>query len=290
MKDQKADAAAMKALQGEILSCYQENCQELKAFKGVVDKRELILARQLDSVKWQLQRMHWAATEIKSLLPPDYEIPFFELSLREVIGQGSIATVYAGLWDSQSVAIKLLSASLAGKEGLEFTREAQILSHLRNSFIVPFYGACLEEGHACLVMEYLPLGSLDRYLTKNPLTLVQQKQIAKDITQGLQYLHKKGLVHGDLRSANILLTADFHAKIADFGLTHTRAYSIQSIGKISPAVAWCAPELFREEKISEKSDIYSLGMVLWELFTRRKPSALKRAKRLAEKLSVKLEG
>lgn len=70
MKDQKADAIRMKALQGEILSCYQENCQELKAFKGVVDKRELILARQLDSVKWQLQRMHRAATEIKSLLPP----------------------------------------------------------------------------------------------------------------------------------------------------------------------------------------------------------------------------
>jgi serine/threonine protein kinase len=273
MKDQQADAAEMKALQAQILSCYQQDRQELKEFKGAVDKQELIIARQLKSVQWQLQRMQRAATESKSLIPPDYEIPFFELTLREIIGQGGIATVYAGLWGSQPVAIKLLSASLSGKEGREFTREAQILSRLRNPFIVPFYGACLEEGHACLVMEYLPLGSLHDYLPKNLLTLVQKKQIAEDISKGLQYLHKKGLIHGDLRSANILLTGERRAKIADFGLTQTRAYSVQSLGKISPAVAWCAPELFREEKLSEKSDIFSLGMLLWELFMGKQPFA-----------------
>ena len=193
------------------------------------------------------------------------------MTLKEVVGQGAIATVYAGEWNGQPVAIKMLSTSLSGKEGLEFVREVQILSRLRSPFVVPFYGACLEEGHACMVMEYLSLGSLADYLSKNPLTLMQQKQIAVDIVRGLQYLHNKGLLHGDLRGANILLTADRHAKIADFGLTQTRAYSIRTLDKISPAIAWCAPELFRETKMTEKSDIYSLGTLLWEVFTGKKP-------------------
>ncbi len=273
-KDQKADATQLKAEQKKILECYQKNQQELKAFKGAFEQRERMMARQMDSIKHQLEKLLPAKDqEKKPLLPPDLEIPFFALTLKEKIGEGAIATVYTGEWEGQPVAIKMLSAALSGQEGKEFVREVQILSRLRSPFIVPFYGACLEEGHACLVMEYLSLGSLADYLNKNKLTLMQQKQIAVDIIRGLQYLHNKGLLHGDLRGANILLTADYHAKISDFGLTQTRTYSIQSLDKISPAIAWCAPELLGESKMTEQCDIYSLGTVLWELFTAKQPFA-----------------
>ena len=271
-KDQKTDAVELKAQQEKILACYQKNQLELKAFKGAFDQRERMMTRQLDSIKCKLEKLlPDKDQEKKPLLPPDLEIPFFALTLKEKIGEGAVATVYTGEWEGQPVAIKMLSAALSGREGMEFVREVQILSRLRSPFVVPFYGACLEEGHACLVMEYLSLGSLADYLSKNKLTLVQQKQIAVDIIRGLQYLHNKGILHSDLRGANILLTADRRARIADFGLTQTQAFSIQSLHKISPAVAWCAPELLRESKMTAQCDIYSLGTLLWELFTGKKP-------------------
>ncbi len=273
IEDQKADAIEVKSAQKEILSLNQKMLGELKDFKGASSQREEIIARQLTSLKWQLQKIRQSDLDSKELISPDYQIPFFELTLREMIAKGNIGVIYSGCWNEQLVAIKLLSTPLSGAEGLEFSREVKIISRLRNQQIVQFYGACLEEGHACIVMEYMEKGSLVDYLVENKLTSLQQKQIALDIARGLQYLHKNGLVHCDLHSANILLTSECRAKITDFGLAKTYAYSLKSVSKISQAIAWCAPELLCSGTTTVKADIYSLGTILWEIFTGRKPFA-----------------
>ena len=274
--DQKADAQALKVGQAEILSLNQRMLRELQEFKNAAAQRDQILARQLASLKVQLRQGQQPSEKIeaKSPIPEAMHIPYCELMFDSLIGQGSISSVYNGRWEEKPVAIKLLTVPLSGKEGVEFTREVTILSRLRHTHIVQFHGACLEEGHACLVMEPMSQGSLADQLTKRSFTALQQKQLALDIAQGLQYLHHHGLIHRDLKSASILLTAEYRAKIANFGLAKTRAYSIHSITKISQAVGWCAPELLRgESKITPKADTYSLGTVLWELFTGKKPYA-----------------
>lgn len=271
--DQKADAKELKAGQAEIISLNQKMLRELQEFKGAAAQRDMILARQLASLKGQLYQIH-QPVEIKSLIPLDYKIPYCELIFDGLIGQGSISRVYKGRWEGQAVAIKLLSVPLSGADGIEFSREVAIMNRLRNPCIVQFYGACLEEDNACLVMENMVNGSLYAQLEKTQLTLPQQKQIALDIARGLQYLHKNGMIHRDLKSANILLTANFHAKVANFGLTKTRSFSIQSITKVSQAVAWCAPEILKSEStVTAKADSYSFGMILWEVCTGKRPYA-----------------
>ncbi len=272
-EDQKADAVEIKSSQAEILSLNQKMLRELKDFKGDTAQREAILAQQLTSLQWQLGKVRHDKLEPKELIPLDYQIPFFELTFCSRVAKGNIGVIYSGYWNEQAVAIKLLSTPLSGTEGLEFSREIKILNRLRNQHIVQFYGACLEESHACIVMEYITKGSLAGYLAENKLTSMQQKQIALDIALGLQYLHKNGLIHRDLHSANILLTSEYRAKIADFGLAKTYAYSLSSVGKVSQALAWCAPELLFSGTTSVKTDIYSFGTILWEIFTGRKPFA-----------------
>ncbi len=145
--DQKADAASLKSGQAEILPLNQKMMLELQEFKGASSQREEILARQLTSLKWQLQKIRQPDPDAKELIPLNYQIPFFELTLQAIIAETSVGTIYTGQWNEQPVAIKLLSTPLSSTEGLEFSREVKIMSHLRNQHIVQFYGACLEEGH-----------------------------------------------------------------------------------------------------------------------------------------------
>ncbi len=268
LADQKADMAVLKAGQEEIFKMQRE---VLKEFKGAAQQRDKLLARQLASLKFHLQNID-RAKESKSLLVLKDQIAYCELIFCELIGEGSISQVYKGRWQEQEVAIKLLSAPLSQAEGKEFSREVAIISRLRNSYIVPFYGACLEEKNACLVMEWAPKGSLYQCLGKKQFNPLQCKQIALDIARGLQYLHNHHqMIHGDLRSQNVLLTNEFRAKLADFGLVRTSGYSIQSIGKISQGLAWCAPEILASEEMTLKADIYSFGMILWELCMDKRP-------------------
>jgi len=268
--DQKADAKALKAGQAELLSLNQRMMQELLAFKGAAAERDKILALQMVSLKNQLHRLSRPA-EAKSVIAPRDQIACHEVIFGELLDVGSISRIYSGQWQNQPVAIKLFSAELPHEQSMEFGREVAINSRLRHSNIVRFYGASLEGDKACVIVELMHKGSLCTYLAKNKLTPAQQKQIAIDIAQGLQYLHSNSIIHCDLKSANILLDQQGHAKIADFGLAKTNAYSIQSIGKITLTIPWCAPELLLGEEVTAQADVYGFGVILWELFTGKEP-------------------
>jgi serine/threonine-protein kinase CTR1 len=170
-----------------------------------------------------------------------------------------------GKWSGQTVVIKTLEGAFTENDHAQFVREIRIMSRLHHPNITALYGATLELNHPCLVMEYLESSLFDTL--KRVLTSERQKSIALDIARGLHYLHGQGVIHRHLKSTNILLNAQEQAKLTDFGLAKVRMASIQTAAERSQAIQWLAPECLRGEVPTLSSDIYSYGIILWEIAT-----------------------
>uniref|UniRef100_A0A8C0BIW4 non-specific protein-tyrosine kinase n=1 Tax=Buteo japonicus TaxID=224669 RepID=A0A8C0BIW4_9AVES len=196
-----------------------------------------------------------------------------------LLGKGNFGSVelcrYDPLGDStgELVAVKKLQQDSA-KELRDFEREIQILHSLQHDFIVQYRGVCYSRGRRGLrlVMEYLPNGCLRDYLQKNQPRLDHRTLLlyAWQICKGMDYLGAQRCVHRDLASRNILVESETHVKIGDFGLAKLLPqdkdyYVVQEPGQ-SP-VFWYAPESLADNVFSRASDIWSFGVLLYELFT-----------------------
>ena len=198
------------------------------------------------------------------------------------LGKGSFGAVYRGtLRGVQPTAIKVLNASVGNEAEAAFQREAAILKHVnRDRNVVQLYGTSkLPDGKLLLLTELMEGGDLRRALSNSDATeaLAWQKagkSIALDIARGLTALHAVNVVHRDLKSKNVLLTSSLEAKIGDVGIAavQTQAgYLTASAGQVVGTLAWSAPELLLGKRCTEKVDIYSFGIVLWELATGNVP-------------------
>ncbi len=203
-------------------------------------------------------------------------VPASALTLGKLLGEGAYGSVYEGLWNDQAVAIKRLKAQhLTEKAVEELRQEAQIMFQLgvESKYIVPLKKICLESPHYSLVMELMPNGSLYHLLHNGqdlPWTL--RFQIALDTAWGLKDLHGYSILHRDLKSLNILLDDRLRAKLADFGLAKVKQETSSQSTLAKGTVLWMAPELFkRKAEVTAAADIWSLGMVLWELAARQIP-------------------
>ena len=194
------------------------------------------------------------------------------------LGSGGFGTVYKGTWQYTAVAIKQLHAqTLTEKVFKEFEQESAVMTKLTHPNVLHLHGICIEVGKYSMVLEYMSKGSLFKVLHSNhPLSLPQLWQIAMDIGKGIFHLHSKKILHRDLKSLNVLLDANLQAKVCDFGLSQVKIEtktvskkntSNQTVG----TTRWMAPELFDGKKYTEKADVYSYGIILWELFTRKIP-------------------
>ena len=270
-QDQEKDYSTLIKQQDEIINLIQGGMQRLEMQQH---EQHEITMQQFRSLKAQFAAHDIHKVPLKPPIDPKLLVPYYDLAFDKKIGEGSFGKIYLGKWNEQLVVIKMINVT-AEDEKEQFIREVNIMSRLRNANIVQFYGACLEPSRCCIVMDYLQRGSLYDLLlgnNNNYLTLEQQKQIAFDIACGLHYLHSQNVLHRDFKSANILLTQHWQAKITDFGLAKTRAASIKSINQRSQAIEWLAPECFKpHEPYTEKSDIYSFGIILWEIFTGQQP-------------------
>lgn len=139
--------------------------------------------------------------------------------------------------------------------------------------ILQFVGACKKPPVFCIITEYLSGGSLRKYLHQQephslPLSLVLK--LALDIARGMQYLHSQGILHRDLKSENLLLGEDMSVKVADFGISCLESQCGSAKG-FTGTYRWMAPEMIKEKHHTKKVDVYSFGIVLWELLTALTP-------------------
>ena len=130
-----------------------------------------------------------------------------------------------------------------------------------------FVAACRKPAVFCIITEYLSNGSLMAYLHKlehKSLPLQKLIAIALDIARGMEYIHSQGLIHRDLKPENILINQDFHMKIADFGIACEEAYC-DLLTDDPGTYRWMAPEMIKRKSYVRKVDVYSFGLILWEM-------------------------
>ncbi|KAJ6429618.1 hypothetical protein OIU84_021093 [Salix udensis] len=206
----------------------------------------------------------------------DYEIMWEDLTVGEQIGQGSCGTVYHALWYGSDVAVKVFSKQeYADDIILAFRQEVSLMKRLRHPNVLLFMGAVTSPQRLCIVTEFLPRGSLFRLLQRNTTKLDWRRRVhmALDIARGMNYLHhcNPPIIHRDLKSSNLLVDKNWTVKVGDFGLSRLKheTYLTTKTGKGTPQ--WMAPEVLRNEPSDEKSDIYSYGVILWELSTEKIP-------------------
>eukprot|EP00457_Paulinella_chromatophora_P003033 gb/GEZN01003038.1/.p1 GENE.gb/GEZN01003038.1/~~gb/GEZN01003038.1/.p1 ORF type:complete len:618 (+),score=102.51 gb/GEZN01003038.1/:121-1974(+) len=189
------------------------------------------------------------------------------------IGQGSFGKVYKGRLWGQEVALKVMRTDRMTKGDIEdFEAESDLLKRLRHPNIVQFLGSCRTDGSLCIITEYLSGGSLEDLLEKNldarkKMSLRQIITFALQICKGLNWLHHRGIIHRDLKTANVIMDANNICKIADFGLAHAKKSDPSKTGFYGMAGTPCymAPEVLKKQKYGVKADVFSLGIILSEL-------------------------
>ncbi|KAK8280233.1 hypothetical protein V6Z12_D09G162300 [Gossypium hirsutum] len=208
----------------------------------------------------------------------DLDIPWSDLILKERIGAGSFGTVHHAEWNGSDVAVKILmEQDLNAERFKEFLREVAIMKCLRHPNIVLFMGAVTQPPNLSIVTEYLSRGSLYRLLHKpgvrEMLDERRRLSMAYDVANGMNYLHRRSppIVHRDLKSPNLLVDKKYTVKVCDFGLSRLKANTFLSAKSAAGTPEWMAPEVLRDEPSNEKSDIYSFGVILWELATLQQP-------------------
>ncbi|XP_028799616.1 uncharacterized protein LOC114754929 isoform X2 [Neltuma alba] len=205
------------------------------------------------------------------------------------LGSGTFGTVYHGKWRGTDVAIKRIKKScFTGRSSeqerltVEFWREADILSKLHHPNVVAFYGVVQDGpgGTLATVTEFMVDGSLRHVLLRKDRYLDRRKRliIAMDAAFGMEYLHSKNIVHFDLKCDNLLVNLKDPlrpiCKVGDFGLSKIKRNTLVS-GGVRGTLPWMAPELLNgsSNKVSEKVDVFSFGIVLWEILTGEEPYA-----------------
>ncbi|XP_020977932.1 LEAF RUST 10 DISEASE-RESISTANCE LOCUS RECEPTOR-LIKE PROTEIN KINASE-like 2.4 [Arachis ipaensis] len=212
-------------------------------------------------------------------------------SFCEELGKGAFGVVYKGsLSDNRQVAVKILKESKDnGKEfngeelkGEEFINEVASIIGTAHVNIVPFLGFCYKPNKRALIYEFMPNGSLDKFINEEVCKLDGSRlyQIIIGIARGLEYLHWRcntKILHLDIKPQNILLDEDFVPKIADFGLAKicTKKESIVCLQRVGGTAGYIAPEVYSQiytevSRVSHKSDVYSYGKLILKVMGGKK--------------------
>jgi formylglycine-generating enzyme required for sulfatase activity/predicted Ser/Thr protein kinase len=202
-----------------------------------------------------------------------------EFRILHKIGEGAMGIVYEARQESlqRRVALKVLPVGGAadGQAVTRFYREARAAARLTHPNIVPVYGFGVEQGSYYYAMEFVAGPSLHQLVHKETDPLRDERQVAKYINAvalALDVAHKQGVIHRDVKPANILIREDDQAAITDFGLARQeRKRSITQVGALMGTPVYMAPEQARGEKVDHKIDIYALGVTLYECLTGKVP-------------------
>uniref|UniRef100_A0A6B2LDN0 Protein kinase domain-containing protein n=2 Tax=Arcella intermedia TaxID=1963864 RepID=A0A6B2LDN0_9EUKA len=190
------------------------------------------------------------------------------------IGRGGYGAVYSASLGREKVAVKMLSDDALSTG---FDQEVSLMAQCSSIYIAQIKGACYSPPSCCIIMELMQQ-DLKTYLQKwkfqkdgSPIKI--RYQIACDIACGIEYLHEKGILHNDVKSPNVLLDGSLRGKVTDFGASRKKVSESVSVGAggLVGTVCWMAPEVERGGGCGRFSDMFSVGMVLWELVSFETP-------------------
>jgi len=225
-----------------------------------------------------------------------WEIVSDDVQMLAKLAEGTFGVVWKGRWGNQTVAIKVLKTPLdQDADGVEnsgtedFQKECETLQTIKHPNLIVFFGAGInDDGTAFMVTEFMAGGSL-RTALQNRLVRLDwstRVKIARHVAAGMRHLHKLSIVHRDLKSDNCLLDSEYNAKVADFGTSKTlfdgrkevntaAAANVDGSASMTKAVGtqlWMAPEVFvGKSDYGPEIDVYSFGVIMWELVTRKTP-------------------
>ncbi|XP_022759152.1 receptor-like protein kinase FERONIA [Durio zibethinus] len=198
-----------------------------------------------------------------------------------IIGKGYLGYVYKGFFYDGNLVVAVKRSNRGSSDGWhEIQTELQLLSQLRHQHLITLIGFYTDNREMILVYEYMRNGTLRDHLNdsaNNPLPWKQRLEICIGAARGLHYLHtgaKQGVIHRDVKSANILLDDKWVCKLSDFGLSkmrsHRKSKTLEKIDSLKGTFGYLAPEYARGDGLTEKSDVYSFGVVLFEVLCARK--------------------
>ncbi|XP_050383234.1 probable L-type lectin-domain containing receptor kinase S.5 [Argentina anserina] len=236
----------------------------------------------------------WLEDEIQStaMAPKKFELKELQRATsrfnpKNKLGKGGFGTVYKGCLGNKEIAVKRISKN--SRQGMqEFIAEVTTIGSLRHKNLVKLIGWCYERQELLIVYELMPNGSLDRFLfgenmlgkemEEPPLSWERRHNIINGVAQALDYLHngcEKRVLHRDIKASNIMLDADFTARLGDFGLARTLQQSEvthHSTKEIAGTPGYMAPETFLTARATVETDVYAFGVLVLEVACGRRPA------------------
>ncbi|XP_077122541.1 tyrosine-protein kinase ITK/TSK [Ranitomeya variabilis] len=201
-----------------------------------------------------------------------WEIDPTHLTFVQEIGSGQFGVVKLASWQgTRKVAVKMIREGMMSEE--DFVEEAQVLMKISHPKLVQLLGVSTQQVPIVLVFEFMEHGSLNDFLRRNRGTLTRSTALGmcQDVCEGMEYLEASNFIHRDLAARNCLVGESFVVKVSDFGMTRfvlDDQYTSSSGTKFP--VKWSAPEVFRYGRYSSKSDVWSYGVLVWEVFSEGK--------------------
>ena len=198
---------------------------------------------------------------------------------KQLLGTGGFGRVYKGVLPKSSLEIAVKRVSHDSKQGMkEFIAEVVSIGHLRHRNLVQLLGYCRRKGELLLVYDYMPNGSLDKYLhdkTRPVLDWEQRFQIIKGVASGLLYLHEdweQVVVHRDIKASNVLLDGGMNGRLGDFGLARLYDHGVDpQTTHVVGTMGYLAPELVRTGKATPVTDVFAFGVFVLEVTCGRRP-------------------
>ena len=208
-------------------------------------------------------------------MPPARPTKVGKYDVSSVLGHGAMGVVYRAVDSAlgRQVAIKAMSTDLPSDSEfrLRFVREARAVAQLQHPNIITIHELVEEEGTHYIVMELLEGASLSTLIRKRPLELAEKLSILRQIAAGLQCAHEDGIVHRDLKPSNFFVLRNGVVKVLDFGVAKIGEGELTRAGTVFGTVEYMSPEQVRGESVDTQADIFSLGVVAYELLTGRNP-------------------
>uniref|UniRef100_A0A1I8AM95 Tyrosine-protein kinase n=1 Tax=Steinernema glaseri TaxID=37863 RepID=A0A1I8AM95_9BILA len=197
------------------------------------------------------------------------------LKMRKKLGEGAFGEVFLADYVTEKsemkVAVKTMRNEVKRIDRLQFMKEARIMRKLQHKNVVRIVGLAVDENPILLVMEVCPGGALLSYLRRHKETITQEAKLrfSTEGAAGLDYLVSQGLIHRDIAARNCLLTSTQELKISDFGMSSEKK-QIQDKKLDKVPIKWLAPETMQERIYNTKTDVWSYGVMLWEIYTHGK--------------------